>query len=232
MAHSLVISKPTAEMADFIIHNSVPGMILYRLTAMSESTCAAVRDAFNHPTVTKAMRWAERFLTCDRSVLDTSTKRTHYWASRKCACELYVDGMDSRNAGLSGTDCVQLHRLRINALPTRVRTSRGRCSDCVPLACRAGCQPIETAAHIVQGCHRKHGGHIKRHDQVCQVAASQLGLSLLTEPRLQLSPATMPKPDLIASKNASISVIEAQVEYAGQLLDASHRTKVSKYDTP
>ena len=226
---------------------SVPGMILDRLTAMSESTSAAVRDASNHLSVHSAVRWAERILTYDGTVLDTSTKRTKYWASRLHqsidGCELREAAnvpascawVDSRSAGLSGTDYVQFHRLRINALPTRVRTSRGRRGDGVPLACRAGCQSTETAAHIVQGCHRTHGGRIKRHDQVCRIAAnalSQLGWAVLTEPRLQLSPATMLKPDLIVSKSGSVNVIDAQVVYAGQPLDASHRTKVSKYDTP
>ena len=56
-------------------------MILDGLTAMSESTSAAVRDAFNHLTVAKAVRWAERISTYDGPVLDTSTKRTNYWAS-------------------------------------------------------------------------------------------------------------------------------------------------------
>ena len=39
---------------------SEPGMILGRPTAMSEFTSAAVRDAFNHPSVIGDMRWAER----------------------------------------------------------------------------------------------------------------------------------------------------------------------------
>ena len=42
----------------------------------------------------------------------------------------------------------------------------------------------------------------------------------------------MLKPDLAVSKSGSVNVIDAQVVYAGQPLDASHRTKVFKYDTP
>ena len=114
-----------------------------------------------------------------------------------------------------------------------MRTSRGRRGDGVPLTSRAGFQSTETAAHIVQGFHQTHGGRIKRHDQMCRIVAnalSQLGWAVLTEMRLQLSSATMLKLDLIASKHES--VIDAQVVYAGQLLDASYCTKVSKYDTP
>ena len=59
---------------------SVAWMMLDRLTAMSESTSAAVRDAFNHLIIIKAVRCAERIFLYD--VFDTSTKRTNYWASR------------------------------------------------------------------------------------------------------------------------------------------------------
>ena len=37
---------------------SEPEIILDRLTVMPESTSAAVRDAFNHLAVVKAVRWA------------------------------------------------------------------------------------------------------------------------------------------------------------------------------
>ena len=55
-------------------------MILYRLTAMSGSTFAAVRDAFNHSAVIEAATWVERIVAYDGSVLDTYTKRTNHWA--------------------------------------------------------------------------------------------------------------------------------------------------------
>ena len=38
--------------------------------------------------------------------------------------------------------------------------------------------------------------------------------------------------DLIASKNGNINIIDAHVVYVGQSIDGSHRTKVSKFDTP
>ena len=122
-------------------------MILDRLTAMSES--AAFRDAFDHRTVTTTMRWAARILAYGRSVLDTSTKRTN------CAW------IDSRSAKMSVTDYVQFHWLRINALPTRVRTSRSHRGDGIALTCRAGCQSTETVAQIVQEYHWTQGGRIK-----------------------------------------------------------------------
>ena len=114
-----------------------------------------------------------------------------------------------------------------------MRTSRGHRGDGVSLTCRARCKSTETAAHIVQGCHRTVRRRIKRYDQVCRIATnalSQLGWAVLTDPHLQLSPTTMLKLDLIASKNRSI--IDAQVLYAEQPLDASRHTRISKYDTP
>ena len=186
------------------------------------------------------MKWAKRILTCNGAVLDTFTKRTNYWPSllhqSTDGCELREAAnvlancawVDSRSMGLSGTDCIQFHRLRINALPTRVSTSRDHRDVGIPLICRAGCLLTESAAHIVQRCHQAHGGRIKRHDQVCQKAAnvlSQLGWAVLTEPRLRLSPATMLKPDLDAS-SGSFNVIDAQVVNARQPLDASYRTIV------
>ena len=123
-------------------------------------------------------------LTYGGSVLDTSTKRTNYQSTDWCKLREVANvppscaWEESLSAGLSGTDYVQFHRLRINALPKRVLTSRDSRGDGVPLTCRAGCQSIETAAHIVLGCHRIRGRRIKRHDKVCQMAAnalSQLG---------------------------------------------------------
>ena len=109
---------------------------------------------FNHPTVVKAVRWPERILTYDCAVLDSSTKRTNYWASLLHqsidGCELCEAAnvlasfawIDSWSARLSGMDYVQFHRLRINALLTRVRTSRGHRGDGVILICRALILPV------------------------------------------------------------------------------------------
>jgi hypothetical protein len=47
--------------------------------------------------------------------------------------------------------------VHINALPSRVRTSRGR-RDGVDVTCRGGCLTAETPAHCIQVCHRTHGG--------------------------------------------------------------------------
>ena len=78
-------------------------MILDRLTTILESTSAVVGEAFSHPIVIKAVRWAERVLTYDGSVLDTSTKPTNYWASR---LHHSTDGCELREAANVPASCV------------------------------------------------------------------------------------------------------------------------------
>lgn len=52
---------------------------------------------------------------------------------------------------LTGRDFLQSCKMRINALPTKSRTSRGRPKDRL---CRAGCNKPETLNHVLQ--HRAH----------------------------------------------------------------------------
>ena len=67
------------------------------------STSAAVRDAFNHLTVVEAVGWAERILTYDGAVLNTSTKRTNYLAS---LLHQYTDGYELREAANVPASCM------------------------------------------------------------------------------------------------------------------------------
>uniref|UniRef100_A0ABD2W6C2 Reverse transcriptase n=1 Tax=Trichogramma kaykai TaxID=54128 RepID=A0ABD2W6C2_9HYME len=139
------------------------------------------------------------------------------------------------SAALSVRDYVQFHHVRVNTLPTRVRTSR--CRRVVggpPIECRAGCSTIETAAHVIQGCHSTHGGRILRHDAICRIAVSslrQLGWSVRQEPHFHTREG-LRKPDIVAVKDQVVKVIDAQVISASSSLDDSHRRKVAKYDTP
>uniref|UniRef100_A0ABD2XB93 Reverse transcriptase n=1 Tax=Trichogramma kaykai TaxID=54128 RepID=A0ABD2XB93_9HYME len=103
-----------------------------------------------------------------------------------------------------------------------------------PIECRAGCGTTETAAHVIQGCHRTHGGRILRHDAICRIAVSslrQLGWSVRQEPHFHTREG-LRKPDIVAVKDQVVKVIDAQVISASSSLDDSHRRKVAKYDTP
>lgn len=225
---------------------SIPGMIHARLSSMARSSCAAARDAFHHPSTTAVLRWAESALTFEGRTLFCPEDRAKYWASllhqSNDGRELRDAGkvsasstwVDVNSAGIPGRDYVQYHHVRINALPTRVRTSRGIRDRGVPVLCRAGCATTETAAHVIQGCHRTHGGRILRHDAICRIAASGLrqnGWTVRENPHYFLH-SGLQKPDLVAAKDGTVQVIDAQVVSASTSLDDAHRRKVMKYDTP
>ncbi|CAB0028302.1 unnamed protein product [Trichogramma brassicae] len=213
---------------------------------MAESSCAAVRGVFCHRSVQAAIRWAETALSFHgRSLIDQEA-RGKYWASllhqandgkelaectRVRASHSWVD---RNSAALSGRDYVQFHHVRVNALPTRIRTSRGRRGvGGPPIECRAGCGTTETAAHVIQGCHRTHGGRILRHDAICRIAVSslrQLDGSVRQEPHFHTREG-LRKPDVVAVKDQVVRVFDAQVISASSSLDDSHRRKVAKYDT-
>jgi len=87
-----------------------------------------------------------------------------YWANRLF---ISVDGNSLREAGhygpqhgwvsqstrlLTGKEYIDEIKLRINALPTMSRTTRGRLE--LDRQCRAGCDAPETSNHIMQKCYR------------------------------------------------------------------------------
>ncbi|KAG7196317.1 hypothetical protein KM043_000053, partial [Ampulex compressa] len=92
-------------------------------------------------------------------------------------------------------------------------TSRGIRRNAQVVQCRAGCQANETAAHIIQGCFRTHGGRILRHNAVCRILASGLrksGWQVEEEP-VYNTPAGRRKPDLVCVRGGEAKVIDAQV---------------------
>ena len=100
--------------------------------------------------------------------------------------------------------------MRINALPTRSRTARGRVKD---RRCRGGCGQIETLNHVIQHCHRTHDMRIKRHNAVADYIIKSLRekeFSVEEEPHFKLSTRTL-KPDIIATLGETSIMIDAQV---------------------
>lgn len=129
---------------------------------------------------------------------------------------------------LSGRDFINSLKLRINALPTRSRTSRGRQRD---RSCRAGCHAVETSNHILQICHRTHGMRIKRHDAVVNYLKRNLikqGYTVESEPHFNTSQG-LRKPDLVASVGHTSIVIDAQVVGDQTDLGKADRDKVAYY---
>lgn len=93
-------------------------------------------------------------------------------------CQYSSDWILSNSEGIPAANYRSFHKVHINVLPTRVRTTRGRIScvrnyckgsDCIAqMSCHAGCLNVtETAVHVVQNCPRTHGGRVKCHDAVC-----------------------------------------------------------------
>lgn len=131
---------------------------------------------------------------------------------------------------LSGRDFVNMTKLRINAMPSRSRTTRGRIAD---RNCRAGCNQMETTSHILQRCHRTHAARIERHNAV--VAYIKRGLQKKSEvvdeePTFNTTEGIR-KPDLIAKREDKAIVIDAQIVNENIDLTQAHKNKVEYYQS-
>lgn len=129
---------------------------------------------------------------------------------------------------LSGSDFVNMSRLRINAMPTKSRTSRGRIQERL---CRAGCNEVETLNHILQRCHRTHDARIERHNTI--LSYIQRGLQnrvdrIELEPQIP-TPEGIRKPDLLAITGKEVLVLDAQVISEHTDLDEGHVRKIDYY---
>ena len=127
---------------------------------------------------------------------------------------------------LTGRDFVLTCKLRINAMPTKSHTSRGRIQN---KSCRAGRNMPETLNHVLQICHRTHDARIRRHDAVVARGLEQRnhrvtrGTEFHTEEGVR-------KPDLIATKMGRSIVIDAQVVSEHEtILDLAHKRKSEYY---
>ena len=133
--------------------------------------------------------------------------------------------------GIPARDYIQHIRTHINALPSRVRTTRGRRTEHSSTECRACKAPFETTAHIIQQCERTHGGRIKRHDAIVRVLAGALrnkGYVVTEEPHLR-TVVGLRKPDLLAVKEDCVKVVDVQVVSGAHSLNHSHHLKTAKY---
>jgi hypothetical protein len=167
-----------------------------------------------------------------------------YWARRLHSS---TDGMELRESkkvsassrwidygslGVPGREFIQNIHIHINAIPSRMRTSRGRRVNDEMVKCRAGCNVTETTAHTIQGCFRTHGGRIKRHNAIVKTISNELkqkGFEVKTEPHFHLDEG-LKKPDILAIKDGRANVIDVQVVSGAGLLNEAHERKVKKYE--
>lgn len=183
-----------------------------------------------------------RRLTENRVTIDSAQQLKNRWAH---ILHSSVDGQglkESRkvpiqhkwvtvgNRLLSGKDFINMIKLRINAMPTRSRTSRGRATT---RACRAGCHAVETLNHVLQQCHRTHRARIERHNAIVSYIRRALAKkydTVIEEPHFSTSEG-LRKPDLLAVKQDKAMVIDAQVVGANVDLCTAHLTKTQKYES-
>lgn len=225
------------------LRTTVPMVLHNRISAMQNSAGPLAKAAWTHTRVQKRLSWASHALRKQGVPVDGGSGYSSHWSKKLHAS---TDGVDLREAehvrastqwissgttGVPGRDFVQYIHVQSGSLPTRVRTSRGARRDTMPTLCRAGCQVKETAAHVVQQCHRTHGGRIMRHNAVYKLIGGALttkGWKVIYEPQLQSS-SGLRKPDIVASKDGAGIVLDAQVVSGRPSMDAVHESKKMYY---
>ncbi|KAK2577612.1 hypothetical protein KPH14_012895 [Odynerus spinipes] len=223
---------------------SVPGLLYDRLNSLGHSTSPQVRGSLESLWVAQRLQWAKKALTRDGACLSTKYRRDKWWTQRLHAA---VDGFELRECSKSslsswwidggchaipGRDYVQHVHVRINALPSRMRTTtRGRDRTLHATRCRAGCNSTETAAHIIQGCFRTHGGRVQRHNAVGRIVAAGLrkrGWTVHEEP-VYITAEGKRKPDLVCVRDTEVHVVDTQVVSGVAPLVDTHQKKVEYY---
>ncbi|KAG0429793.1 hypothetical protein HPB47_023289, partial [Ixodes persulcatus] len=102
-------------------------------------------------------------------------------------------------------------------MPSSCGTKSGRLDD---VSCRAGCRARESLGHVLQACHRRHRGRVKRHDSIALYVAmrlNQLKWSVLWEPNYNVQGKVM-KPDLVINTGMELAFL--------------HEQKAAKYTVP
>lgn len=161
-------------------------------------------------------RWAAKlYQSVDGSGLKDSVKTTHQH-------QWVADG----SRFLSGKDFINCVRVRISALPTRSRTTRGSTRE---RRCRAGCLAQETLNHVLQHCHRTHAARIRRQDAVLNYVERKIcsgGYKVERETRY-MTALGLRKPDIVATLGQTAVVLDAQVVSEQTNLNEAHIRKIN-----
>lgn len=221
----------------------VPRLKLGRLQRLETSTFPACVAAARTPSVVEEVRWARLAVTRSGELLDSPALCKGFWARQLHSS---VDGRALADAGdvpeahswvsdgsglLRGSDFIQAVKVRINAVPTRARCSRGR--DAADRSCRAGCGMVETLGHVTQRCGATHGLRVRRHNNIMDYLAASLqrkGWTVRVEGLLHTSEGRR-KPDLVATREDQVAVIDVQVVGCIPSLNRAHWEKADYYNT-
>lgn len=171
----------------------------------------------------------------------TKELRLDYWSSmmesrydtkyliRSRDCKASTTWVRKYADEVTGRDYIRYNQIRAGCLPSRARMQRGRTGA---RSCRAGCMASETNYHVIQQCHRTHGGRIMRHDRLVGMLGECLGgarlsYGVIVEPKLRTESGLW-KPDLLITKNLKTLVLDVQV-VSGTHMKEDNIAKIRKY---
>jgi Reverse transcriptase (RNA-dependent DNA polymerase) len=135
-----------------------------------------------------------------------------------------------RSDAIPSADYLHYHWVRVNALPSRVRTARGRPGK--QKECRACGAPAETTYHIIQQCPRNAEGRDRRHKvfqkHIC-VGLEKAGWRVTENPRVPLDDGTVWYPDVVASRGRDGLILDFQVVQGSGNVSRIAQEKIAKY---
>lgn len=210
----------------------IPELTLRRLNALKDSRFSIAKVINTCSWVINKRKWCNMAKRRD----DEWTRRLHQstdgWELRESSrAPPSYQWLEDPRLKIPSRDWIQYLRTRINALPSLMRTTRGLRRQTQPSLCRAGCGKQETTAHIIQQCHRTHGGRILRHDAVAAKIAASLSATGFDVRREEIISTTAGnrKPDIIAATLGGVYVLDVQVVSGNKDLEQQHLSKRRYY---
>ena len=143
--------------------------------------------------------------------------RGQEWVSGHMAC-------------ITGSQFINLCKLRSGRLPTKEVSNRGRPGD---KSCRYCKNRTETLNHVVQGCAISHYPRIRRHNWIVdklKELALKAGITTFHEQWLHPEDGPRARPDLLFVKNDICYVVDVQVTSdSDESLTSAHNEKIKTY---
>lgn len=214
------------------LETKIPELVKSRLISMRKSHFSMAATVVNMEWVKTKLRWANKAKYKDSDWPKRLYSTSDGYELKECRKSPISHGWtEDSHLAIPAKNWIEYAKVRINALPSKMRTTRGERRDQANVLCRANCNVAETTAHIIQECHRTHGGRILRHDAITNKVAEllmQKGYKVEREKIFKTSAGNR-KPDLIASKGERVCILDAQIVSGYRLLSAAHTLKRAKY---
>lgn len=213
------------------LYTKIPALIERRINNLKNSSLQFARILVESDYINKRLRWASLHAADDEKWNLELYKHVDGWELRESSRVIPSSSWVIDRVSIPARDWIKYHMVRINALPTRIRTTRGMRRITQVVQCRAGCNVPETAAHVIQECHRTHGGRIMRHNIVSKGLSklfSNNGYNVLEEPRISTVEGNR-KPDLVLFKNGKATILDVQVVSGYRDLNEAHEKKKRYY---